>query len=824
MIRRLSLMSVLAFPLAALGAPIHGQSPASFTVAKEIGLVDFPIVGSVAYPVTVSPDGRFVAVWSERGLLDKNRVEDDLRVYDMSALRQFVLSSRRARSPRPVLELREATFTEGPIISQIRWLPESNGLAFLLRAARDENELMVVSVKGSKVRALSLKGQDVTAFDVRDMSHYAYAVASLEGVLPVPWRSGAVAWDGTGGSLEEILLRDDLERRLIEVGVSYGGRLRSVLWAADGNTPRLLSQKGGRPIVIYPAQGGGLALSPDGQTLAAALPVRTVPERWVREFRPPFPRDPYDMMRAGRQDLDLTVGDMFSPTGYMLIDLQKGDIVPVDNEPTGSALGWWTLADPAWSDDGKAILLPDIYVDPVHGQQADASPCVAIFYPASRALRCVKSLRAESALEGRVGQSGAGFLVITSLRFAGGNSDRVVLKYYGLTSTLGYVGDVTENLARGPNGAWLDTGKQDVPPAQQTFQTERAMLDVHIAQGLNEPPVLVGRDGRTGESRTIWDPNPQLKHIELGQASVYHWKDASGHPWSGGLYRPPNFESGVHYPLVIQTHGFPGDYFLPSGWAPTAFAARALAAGGMIVLQVPECLHIQDPEFGPCEVAMYESAVSRLAMQGLIDPHRVGIIGFSQTVFPVLEALTTTPGRFAAASITDGPSFGYWEYLSNVDSRDSQVTGAANATVGAEPFGNGLRVWQERAPDFAMQKVRTPLLVNSLGRTSLLEGMWEPYAALRYLNKPVDLVLLRSDEHVLSNPAVRLASQGGSVDWFRFWLQGYESPHPVMMNEYSRWERLCDVQRQENPGRPTWCVPTAPYRVRRVLPDTSRSN
>ena len=52
--------------------------------------------------------------------------------------------------------------------------------------------------------------------------------------------------------------------------------------------------------------------------------------------------------------------------------------------------------------------------------------------------------------------------------------------------------------------------------------------------------------------------------------------------------------------------------------------------------------------------------------------------------------------------------------------------------------------------------------------------MWEPYAVLRRLNKPVDLIVLNTDEHVLTNPVIRLASQVGSVDWFRFWLQDYE--------------------------------------------------
>jgi hypothetical protein len=76
--------------------------------------------------------------------------------------------------------------------------------------------------------------------------------------------------------------------------------------------------------------------------------------------------------------------------------------------------------------------------------------------------------------------------------------------------------------------------------------------------------------------------------------------------------------------------------------------------------------------------------------------------------------------------------------------------------------------------------------------------MWEPYAALRYLHKPVDLTMLNTYEHVLTNPAVRMASQGGSVDWFRFWLQDYEDPDPAKQEQYKRWRDLRKMQEENS--------------------------
>jgi len=62
--------------------------------------------------------------------------------------------------------------------------------------------------------------------------------------------------------------------------------------------------------------------------------------------------------------------------------------------------------------------------------------------------------------------------------------------------------------------------------------------------------------------------------------------------------------------------------------------------------------------------------------------------------------------------------------------------------------------------------------------------------------------MLNSDEHVLTNPAVRMASQGGSVDWFRFWLQDYEDPDPTKTEQYARWRELRKLQEESEKKSP----------------------
>ena len=68
-----------------------------------------------------------------------------------------------------------------------------------------------------------------------------------------------------------------------------------------------------------------------------------------------------------------------------------------------------------------------------------------------------------------------------------------------------------------------------------------------------------------------------------------------------------------------------------------------------------------------------------------------------------------------------------------------------------------------------------------------------------FIDPPVgwaDLLLLPQGTLVLSNPAGRMLSQGGSVDWSRFWLKNEDDPDPAKAEQYIRWRELRKMQQQ----------------------------
>jgi hypothetical protein len=67
----------------------------------------------------------------------------------------------------------------------------------------------------------------------------------------------------------------------------------------------------------------------------------------------------------------------------------------------------------------------------------------------------------------------------------------------------------------------------------------------------------------------------------------------------------------------------------------------------------------------------------------------------------------------------------------------------------------------------------------------------------------VDLIVFTEGQHVLTNPAERIISQGGTVDWFRFWLKDEEDPDPAKAEQYKRWRELRKLQQRNQSNAQT---------------------
>jgi dipeptidyl aminopeptidase/acylaminoacyl peptidase len=317
-------------------------------------------------------------------------------------------------------------------------------------------------------------------------------------------------------------------------------------------------------------------------------------------------------------------------------------------------------------------------------------------------------------------------------------------------------------------------------------------LDLTVRQTLNDPPTLFAKD-RAGKELKLFDPNPQLKDIALGEVINYFWKGPRGQDAWGGLVKPPDFSPSRRYPLVIQTHGHDGDDFFSVGYSNTTNAGRALAARGMLVLQVSEPHAKSDGTWEEAQeraTEVYLAAVDQLAREGLVDPKKVGVGGYSRRGLYVVKAIEDAPDRFAAAVVGDSVPGSLFDYYMMVDFRDPKLTRSlAEFNAGALPYGDGLQKWLERSGGLRTDRIQAPVLVSAAFPTSLMV-LWNLYAPLRDQGKPVELQYIRTGSHTYAKPLHVLAHQEMLVDWYDFWLNGHEDDDPAKAAQYARWRQM----------------------------------
>jgi len=322
-------------------------------------------------------------------------------------------------------------------------------------------------------------------------------------------------------------------------------------------------------------------------------------------------------------------------------------------------------------------------------------------------------------------------------------------------------------------------------------------IEIMVRENLNDRPVMLAHDPQSGYERILVDPNPDFAAIAFGRTESVKWSDSSGNVWTGGLIYPPDYIPGKHYPLVIQTYGFSDDKFIVDGPFSTAFAARALSARGMLVLQTSLGPRIRvDPvEEAQQRVDGYESAAKFVESMGLVEQGKVGLLGFSRTGYYAKVASAFSKLPFAAIEASDSIGYGYLDFV--IDAPAPVATAVYTEAYRGLFWGPSEDAWLAHAVDLNLDKLKSPIRIEAIGIGSLIR-QWDYLSGLRVLHKPVEFCYFPEGVHELQKPMERYTSLSGTVDWFDFWLNGHEDPDPARAEQYNRWHELRKLQEQTN--------------------------
>lgn len=424
-----------------------------------------------------------------------------------------------------------------------------------------------------------------------------------------------------------------------------------------------------------------------------------------------------------------------------IVDVATGKIEPLLDAPSPQ-FERYESGPPLWSPDGKSVIVYTLFAD-----RPDAMPAWSEVDVATRR--------------------------VVPLGLAK-DSRPVAWAADGRTLILSIKGEGFGQLRRAANGNWskpTETGRsRGFNPDWTVASNGRVILGV--SDGLQVPPELTAYDLRSKRSVRLTDLNPQLAALKLGETAPYFWRSEPGGPADGFLIKPVDYRTGVRYPLVIllddNTMRKEGEPFLFDGvWQLSSHATQMLAAQGFMVLYKREPSMrdvIQSKAEGERVREDTERVVAQLDREGLIDPTRVGVAGWSRAGYYTSYLLIHSSIKFAAAIDIDG--------------------GASEYNEGMRPF-----------TDAELQQISTPLLFHSHGLWSLVyHGMLAD--RMNHLGRPADILYFEAASHSTTRPQHRLRSLGTSIDWWRFWLKGEQDPDPAKAQQYAHWRELKAVQNQ----------------------------
>lgn len=276
------------------------------------------------------------------------------------------------------------------------------------------------------------------------------------------------------------------------------------------------------------------------------------------------------------------------------------------------------------------------------------------------------------------------------------------------------------------------------------------------------PELWLWREGE--EFRKVSHFNREWESLPVVPLQIFTYPSFDGTPIEAGLLKPPGSEQAV--PLVVLVHGGPSAKFSDrfSIWA------QMLVSRGMAVL-MPNIrgstgygyrfLTLNRYDWGGADFQDVMAGVDVLIAQGIADPQRLGIGGWSYGGYMTAWAVTQTD-RFQAA-VAGAP-------MTNLVSEygtEARWSHFYDTWYLGTPYQN-LDLFVSRSPVTHVSRVRTPtlLLVGERDDNTPLGQCLEFFRGLQMHDVKADLVIYEGAGHFPTDDRQRLDVYERFVNWF----------------------------------------------------------
>jgi dipeptidyl aminopeptidase/acylaminoacyl peptidase len=266
----------------------------------------------------------------------------------------------------------------------------------------------------------------------------------------------------------------------------------------------------------------------------------------------------------------------------------------------------------------------------------------------------------------------------------------------------------------------------------------------------------------------------QLSHFNdgvqpaWGKSESLSWK-SDGFRVQGWLLLPKDYDPNKKYPLIVEVHGGPAAAVEARWGGGGGLSSTAFSALGYFVLepnprgsygQGEAFTQANRKDFGYGDLRDILAGVDTVLAKYPVDPHRVGITGWSYGGFMTMFAVTQTT-RFKAA--VSGAGLSNWQSYYGENSIDQWMIPYFGGSVYDDPA-----VYAKSSAINYIKQAHTPTLVVVGDRDGECPApqSYEFWHALRDEHVATQLVVYPNEGHGFVNPDHRRDVMDRAVEWF----------------------------------------------------------
>jgi dipeptidyl aminopeptidase/acylaminoacyl peptidase len=301
---------------------------------------------------------------------------------------------------------------------------------------------------------------------------------------------------------------------------------------------------------------------------------------------------------------------------------------------------------------------------------------------------------------------------------------------------------------------------------------------IEYADGTTPPTVFTVASVDQIATRSSWmqltDANPQVKGFALGAQEEITWKSKDGTMVGGVLVKPVGYVPGQRYPLIVAIHGGPAaaDVLSFNG----GYGSQIYAGAGYVVLRpnyrgsTNYGQKHQNDIVGNYFAPGYEdiiSGVDSLIAQGIVDPARMGALGWSAGGHWSNWILVQTD-RFKAISTGAGTSNWISMYAQSDVQRNRQYY-LGNRL----PYDDFDAYWNQ-SPLKYIKNAKTPTMIHVVEGDPRVPSPQsiELHMALKQLGVPTELYLYPGSSHGIPDPRNQFAKAVSEMAWMDYYVRG----------------------------------------------------